>query len=93
MNGGGGRPAAAPCGRCGASVPLSWEHLQGESWTGSGDCPSCGDMTVSFWLCDPDSVADFLGVFADVFPDASLSVKSMSSFGLAEPLRDGARLD
>ena len=89
MNGEGGRPAAAPCGRCGASVPLSWEHLQGESLTGSGDCPSCGDMTVSFWLCDPASVADFLSVFADVFPDASLSVKSMSSYGLAEPLRYG----
>lgn len=89
MNREGGRPAAVPCAHCGASVPLSWEYLEGESMTGSGACPSCGDMTVSFWLCDPASVADFLGVFADVFPDASLSVKSMSSYGLAEPLRDG----
>lgn len=93
MNGGGGRPAAAPCGRCGASVPLSWEHLQGESWTGSGDCPSCGDMTVSFWLCDPASVADLLDAFAEVFPDASLSVKSMSSYGPPSRYVTGARLD
>jgi len=89
MNGEGGRPASVPCARCGASVPLSWDYLEGESMTGSGTCPSCGDMTVSFWLCDPASVADFLGVFAEVFPDASLSVKSMSSYGLAEPLRYG----
>lgn len=88
MSGKGGRPASVPCGLCGASVPLSWEHLQGESWAGSGACPSCGDTTVSFWLCNPASVADFLGVFAEVFPDASLSVKSPSFYGLAEPLRD-----
>jgi len=44
---------------------------------------------MSFWLRDSASVADLLDVFADVFPDASMSVKSASSLGLTKALRDG----
>ena len=48
---------------------------------------------MSFWLRDSASVADLLDCFAQVFPDALLSVKSALSLELTKALRDGARLD
>ena len=37
-----------PCGCCGASVPISWDSLDADSWRGVGRCSACARYVESY---------------------------------------------
>lgn len=71
------RPYFVPCGRCGASVSVSWRHFGDGDWSGMGRCGACGSGVLSLFSGSGIPAEDLAALFDD-FP--SDEVVAMDAF-------------